>query len=49
VFDGLADFIDRHFRPSVITDLIRDPAPLPTDLDSRVEPADKEPLVIRTQ
>jgi len=25
VFDGLADFIDRHFAPSVIPDLIRDP------------------------
>ena len=31
VFDGLADFIERHFRPSVIADLIRDQ---PGDLDS---------------
>ena len=30
VFDGLADFIGRHFRPAVIADLIRDPAGAPT-------------------
>jgi len=26
VFDGLADFIDKHFAPGVIPDLIRDPS-----------------------
>jgi len=38
VFDGLADFIDRHFRPSFIADLVRDAAEFPTNLDSGSSP-----------
>jgi adenosylcobyric acid synthase len=39
VFEGLADFIGRHFRPSVIADLIRDTdGPADNNLDSGAGP-----------
>ncbi|HEX9719950.1 MAG TPA: cobyric acid synthase [Ramlibacter sp.] len=38
VFEGLADFIGRHFRPAVIADLIRDPAGDNNNLDSGSSP-----------
>jgi adenosylcobyric acid synthase len=38
VFDGLADFIDKHFAPSVIPDLIRDPSGRTNNLDSGSSP-----------
>ena len=41
VFDGLAAFIDRHFVPGVIPDLIRDPRRRP---GFRVEPGTTPPL-----
>jgi adenosylcobyric acid synthase len=38
VFDGLADFIDKHFAPNVIPDLIRDPSKHVENLDCGSSP-----------
>jgi hypothetical protein len=38
VFEGLADFIGRHFRPAVIADLIREPYGRADNLDSGSSP-----------
>jgi adenosylcobyric acid synthase len=38
VFDGLADFIERHFGPAVLAGLVRDPAGDDKELDSGSSP-----------
>ena len=38
VFDGLADFIDSHFAPAVLPDLIRDPQGRANNLESGSSP-----------